>query len=551
MRKKRIPFVIAIITGLLLGLSSFFVSSRLAAAQVSGTHIFVDPGESNAAVAQEVTVDVRIENVTTLGAYQFDVLFDPDIVEVTAVTNGDFLGSTGLGVLPLGPDIDNTSGVVTFGAVTLGAQDGPSGAGVLATITLTTKSDGVTGIDLTNIILIGSDLSDITATDTDGTMTVGEVVVSPTPTPTINPSPTPSISPSPTIVPTPSPTPSPSISPTPQPTPSSSPSPLPTPTPSPTIVPIPSPSISPSPSPTPTPTPSPSASPVPTPSPSGEAILSFDTQVNEVVVDEPFSVPVTLDTDADVVGVDVIIDYDPRLLHVDSIDGAELFDQTVREEINEGAGRIYVSYVMSPRASFTGTGTLFTLGLTGRALGQTTLSILYEPQSTTDSNVIIDTTGDDILLPPTAFNLTLVDPASLQLHMTTYSESTTSGHIVAGLLEDADSSWSADIETNVVGDSQEIILPGDFLGQLKTFVFKVAGYLRERLSHNIEPGLNDLDIGLLRAGDLNDDGIINTIDVSLLYDQWFAAGSGDFNRDGIVNSADYWIVTQNYLASDE
>ena len=60
-----------------------------------------------------------------------------------------------------------------------------------------------------------------------------------------------------------------------------------------------------------------------------------------------------------------------------------------------------------------------------------------------------------------------------------------------------------------------------------------------------------LDLGALKAGDLNNDGIVNNLDLSLMYDQWFGSGTADFNRDEVVNTADYWIVLQNFLAEDE
>ena len=77
--------------------------------------------------------------------------------------------------------------------------------------------------------------------------------------------------------------------------------------------------------------------------------------------------------------------------------------------------------------------------------------------------------------------------------------------------------------------------------------------MRERFSLTVNPGTNSVDLGRLKAGDLNDDGIINTIDLSLMYDQWIPspAGNADLTRDGVVNSADYWAITQNYLAVDE
>jgi len=58
--------------------------------------------------------------------------FDPAVVRVDNVTLGDFLGSTGRNTAPLGPEIDNDAGTVTFGAFSFGSEAGPSEEGVLA-----------------------------------------------------------------------------------------------------------------------------------------------------------------------------------------------------------------------------------------------------------------------------------------------------------------------------------------------------------------------------------------------------------------------------------
>ena len=50
------------------------------------------------------------------------------------------------------------------------------------------------------------------------------------------------------------------------------------------------------------------------------------------------------------------------------------------------------------------------------------------------------------------------------------------------------------------------------------------------------------------AGDINADGIVNNLDLSLMYDDWFGSvARSDLNSDGIVNSADYWLLTQNFF----
>ncbi|MBM3143889.1 MAG: hypothetical protein FJ010_02745 [Chloroflexi bacterium] len=62
--------------------------------------------------------------------------YSPTIVEAVAASLGDFPESIGRDATPLGPDIDNTAGTITFGAFSLGATPaGPNGNGVLAILT--------------------------------------------------------------------------------------------------------------------------------------------------------------------------------------------------------------------------------------------------------------------------------------------------------------------------------------------------------------------------------------------------------------------------------
>jgi len=69
-------------------------------------------------------------------------------VEAVAASLGDFPESTGRDATPLGSDIDNTAGTITFGAFSLGATPaGPNGNGVPAVLTFRALAAG--GTDLT------------------------------------------------------------------------------------------------------------------------------------------------------------------------------------------------------------------------------------------------------------------------------------------------------------------------------------------------------------------------------------------------------------------
>ena len=141
------------------------------------------------------TVNVMIRGALDLGDYEFKMDFDPDVVEVTNVEDGGFLGSTGRTVIPVGPDIGN--GTLTFGAVSLGDQPGPNGEGILATITFNAVGLGGSRLDLhdiklsntaaeketPNVVLDGTlfvqrpaylEVTDVSSDLTDNTASVGQ-----------------------------------------------------------------------------------------------------------------------------------------------------------------------------------------------------------------------------------------------------------------------------------------------------------------------------------------------------------------------------------------
>ena len=104
------------------------------------------------AAGQAVSVDVLVENAVNLGSFQFNLLYDPDLVEVRAVQLGDFLAQTGRQPTPLGPRTDRP-GDTAFGAFTLGGPDqrGPDGGGRLATVQLVGKRAGVADLRLDRV----------------------------------------------------------------------------------------------------------------------------------------------------------------------------------------------------------------------------------------------------------------------------------------------------------------------------------------------------------------------------------------------------------------
>lgn len=167
------------------------------------------------AAGQAASVDVLVEDAVNLGSFQFDVLYDPDLVEVKTVQLGDFLGQTGRQPNPLGPRTDRP-GDTAFGAFTLGGADqrGPDGGGRLATLQLVGKRAGTASLRLDRV----------QATDPQGRpIALAATPPAPSASPTTPASITPaSVTPGSPRPPDPAATPSPLASPTPAPPPTTS-----------------------------------------------------------------------------------------------------------------------------------------------------------------------------------------------------------------------------------------------------------------------------------------------------------------------------------------
>ncbi len=128
------------------------------------------------------TVDVNISGVTDLYDFQFDLSFDPTILQVTNIAEGAFLPGSGATFFLPG-FIDNSSGTITFNADTLEAAiPGANGAGTLIEFSFDASSVGTSFLNLDNIILQDSQGNLISSSTTNGSVTVTSVTV-PTPEP--------------------------------------------------------------------------------------------------------------------------------------------------------------------------------------------------------------------------------------------------------------------------------------------------------------------------------------------------------------------------------
>ena len=99
------------------------------------------------------TLDLSAENVSDLAGWQFDIAFDPTVLEVVEVNEGDFLKTDGGTTFFQRGTIDNTAGKITKLSSARLSEDGVTGTGTLLSVTFTAKTAGQTQLKLENFQL--------------------------------------------------------------------------------------------------------------------------------------------------------------------------------------------------------------------------------------------------------------------------------------------------------------------------------------------------------------------------------------------------------------
>ncbi len=159
-----------------------------AAAQTDQPRVYVEaPTQQIKKGDPDFQVNVLVDNVTNLAAFQFALAYDPSIIKYVSVEGGSFLGSTGREAQCLDPKVDSGNPeILHYNCVTLGppvsvqgAKAGANGSGVLATVTFSPIGNGSTGLDLQEGRIIVAELDangmplEVTTTVENGALTVG------------------------------------------------------------------------------------------------------------------------------------------------------------------------------------------------------------------------------------------------------------------------------------------------------------------------------------------------------------------------------------------
>lgn len=244
--------------------------------------------------------------------------------------------------------------------------------------------------------------------------------------------------------------------------------------------------------PTPTPSPTPTLIPTstPTPTPISLAHLVLTNVPVSAHVNDNFDAGVNLDTTTPITGADVIVTFDTGKLQATGVTDNHLLPNTPKIEIHNDTGLVKVSQVANPGQPWSGTGSMFTINFQTTAVGIANIGFSYTPGLLTDSNVIANASGADILQAPSSAAVTI---SALPTPTPTPTPSPT----------------ATPTPTSIPTPTPT---PAPIVG------------------------------------DINHDGVVNNIDLSLMYDDWFSAAvRSDLNHDGVVNTGDYWLLAQNFF----
>ncbi len=118
----------------------------------------ISPSFQNVAVGGDVVVDLRIENAPVFAAYEFHLSFNPSVMQFGAITRGgEILADAGRTPLCLGPNAEDLeNGIVSYACASTGGSGGPSGSGLLATVTFRALCPDQTEL---RFVPVGEDLS--------------------------------------------------------------------------------------------------------------------------------------------------------------------------------------------------------------------------------------------------------------------------------------------------------------------------------------------------------------------------------------------------------
>jgi hypothetical protein len=165
---------------LLLTLVLSFASALVLPGLASADAIVSVQSPGPVSAGSNFLVNVNISGAANVYAFQFDLGFNPALVQAIGVSEGGFLSSGGATTFFLPGTIDNSLGSFYFNADSLiGNISGKNGTGLLLQFDFKAIAAGISPLTLSNIFLVNPNFDLLTASSVDGSVTVTPAISTP------------------------------------------------------------------------------------------------------------------------------------------------------------------------------------------------------------------------------------------------------------------------------------------------------------------------------------------------------------------------------------
>ena len=143
---------------------------------------------------QQFMVNINVQPNNAITGAQFNLSFNPSLVTVNSVTEGNLFNQSGAGTYFMSGTINNTAGTVTGVAdAIIGSGQSVSNPGTFAVITMTARTtSGTSNLNLSNVIAADSKVQSLSVTLVNGQVVIsGGQTTTTTPTTTTTTTPAP------------------------------------------------------------------------------------------------------------------------------------------------------------------------------------------------------------------------------------------------------------------------------------------------------------------------------------------------------------------------
>ncbi|SFM66628.1 cohesin domain-containing protein [Methanolobus profundi] len=138
--------------------------------------IGLSPSQLNVEENEEFTLDIIITSDDSVSGCELELSYDPGLVSITSITEGDFFKQSGKSTIFSQGTIDNDAGTATGIYCAIIGDDLQLNPGTFATITLSSKGNaGITEMGLKNVIITNSAGEKLPVNIKKATLTIGDV----------------------------------------------------------------------------------------------------------------------------------------------------------------------------------------------------------------------------------------------------------------------------------------------------------------------------------------------------------------------------------------